>query len=182
MATRIVPWWRPAAFARVGMALVPLHPLRGGGSQRRKQRAVVTSRDLLLLPLRGGGWEGGVSGAATHHGDRIRPHPNRPAGRSAPGVRMACTAVPCKQALPTPALRGMELEAGDCSGACRRRSYMRLPPASPRNLRGLCRRPFSQTSRCTWAPVERPVEPALAICWPTRTRSPTFTVLRELCA
>ena len=53
---------------------------------------------------------------------------------------------------------------------------------SPRNLRGLTTPPFSQTSKCTCAPVERPVEPALAISWPTRTRSPTRTTRRELCA
>ena|GEM_PF-3129228 len=62
------------------------------------------------------------------------------------------------------------------------RAYCRLTPMSPRNWRGFCTRPFSQTSKCTWAPVERPVEPALAISSPTRTRSPTFTTLRELCA
>ena len=56
-----------------------------------------------------------------------------------------------------------------------------LPP-SPRNLRGLTTRPLSQTSKCTWAPVERPVEPALATSCPARTRSPTFTTRRELCA
>src|SRR5690606_16195658 len=39
-----------------------------------------------------------------------------------------------------------------------------LSTTSPRNLRWLCRRPFSQTSRCTWTPVERPVEPVLATC------------------
>src|SRR5690606_12685493 len=53
---------------------------------------------------------------------------------------------------------------------------------SPRNLRGLATRPFSHTSKCTWAPVLRPVLPARAICWPTRTRSPTCTTLAELWA
>src|SRR5690606_11525982 len=53
---------------------------------------------------------------------------------------------------------------------------------SPRNLRGLTTAPFSQTSKCTWAPVERPVEPALATSCPARTRSPLFTTRRELCA
>ncbi len=51
-----------------------------------------------------------------------------------------------------------------------------------RKLRGFTTRPFSQTSKCTWAPVERPVEPALAISCPARTSSPTFRVRRELCA
>src|SRR5690606_6035213 len=59
-------------------------------------------------------------------------------------------------------------------GAGSRPGYCR---SSSRNFRGLCRRPFSQTSRCTWAPVERLVESALAISWPTRTRSPTLTML-----
>lgn len=62
------------------------------------------------------------------------------------------------------------------------RHQRRLTPFSPRNCRGLRTCPFSQTSRCTWAPVERPVEPALATCCPARTRSPTWTELRELCA
>src|SRR5690606_20952991 len=76
----------------------------------------------------------------------------------------------------------------DCKGGGRspappgHRAGGYLSATSPRNLRGLCSRPFSQTSRCTWTPVERPVEPALATCWPARTRSPTFTVLRELWA
>src|SRR5690606_31873728 len=39
-----------------------------------------------------------------------------------------------------------------------------------RNLRGSTTRPRSQTSKWTWAPVERPVEPARATCWPARTR------------
>ena len=51
-----------------------------------------------------------------------------------------------------------------------------------RNLRGLTTAPSCQTSKCTWAPVERPLEPALAISWPERTRSPTWRSSLELCA
>ena len=36
--------------------------------------------------------------------------------------------------------------------------------------------------KCTCAPVDRPVEPALAISCPARTSSPTLRVRRELCA
>jgi hypothetical protein len=53
-------------------------------------------------------------------------------------------------------------------------------PTLSRNGRGLTGRPLTWTSKCTCGPVERPVEPALASCWPARTISPTRTTSREL--
>ncbi len=47
---------------------------------------------------------------------------------------------------------------------------------------GLTRRPFSQTSKWTWTPVARPVDPILAITSPARTGLPTSTRLRSLWA
>ena len=42
-------------------------------------------------------------------------------------------------------------------------------------LSGLTLRPFLSTSKCTWGPVERPVEPINAIVCPLATVSPTST-------
>lgn len=47
---------------------------------------------------------------------------------------------------------------------------------------GLTTAPFFHTSKCTCTPVDRPVDPALAISSPERTREPAFRVSLELWA
>jgi hypothetical protein len=62
-------------------------------------------------------------------------------------------------------------------------------PTQPRAARvdftyaiGLTARPFNQTSKWQWDPVERPVDPTFAITCPACTRVPTSATNAELCA
>src|SRR5690606_31388649 len=116
-----------------------------------------------------GGRLGGGRAPQAHgrsRGDRPAPTPTRPARRSAPGVRMACTALRCKQALLPPRRRGREWDRGS---ACLR--LLLLPLLAGEGWDGGARRRRAGGGAAIGLPPPQPVRPGaarLAFGWPAR--------------